>query len=186
MNAISKNGLYDLLASIKGATIVSLVTLSDVRMRKTNNPLIGHSVQKQTYRVCQFGYSYENAVNNRLEKQGDERTFVAESLAWGEWAVPNKIISHKGEFYGRFYSMKGQSEHTTVIYFVDGVVANKEQMAIIKEFEQVSKSGSGRQSAEGLEENQVKPFNAGFKTILTIKVNGEEYQVEQETAEVTA
>lgn len=182
MNTLSQNGLFELLVSLNGATIVNVTTISAVRMNKRGNPFVenGNEVTKQTTRTCQFGYSYENAVNNRLEKQGDERTFKSESLSWGEWEIPNKIIAHKGKRYGRFYSLNGGNE-TTTIYFVDGVVASPEQVAIIKTFEVGHSHGSGRQAEEGLTENQVKPMNIALDTILTIKVNKETYQVEKET-----
>ena len=53
-------------------------------MRKTNNPFNGHKVQKLTIQTLQFGYNYENAVNNRIE----DKTFVADPLKWGEWLIP--------------------------------------------------------------------------------------------------
>jgi len=180
MHTLTENGLYDLLSSLKGNTIVHLTTITAVRMRKTGNPLIANVVTKRTEQTCQFGYSYENAVNNRLEKQGNERTFVASSLVWGEWVkgLENKILTYKGKTYGRFYSLNSNNR-TEKIYMVDGVIATPEQYKTIKEFEQGGGS-SAKQASEGLTENQVKPMNYAFDSIVGIKVNGVEYEVVHE------
>ena len=72
--------LFDFLLSLNGATIVELTTLSNVEMNKRNNPLYEHNVTKRMSRNVQFGYNYENAVNNRLAKIGEERTFTTSHL----------------------------------------------------------------------------------------------------------
>ena len=174
--------LFDFLLSLNGATIVELTTLSNVEMNKRNNPLYEHNVTKRMSRNVQFGYNYENAVNNRLAKIGEERTFTTSHLPWGEWAVlengkraVNKIIAHKGNFYGRFYVLNSGTT-TPTTYYVDGKPATASALATIKQFErkQVRKDNE-RQNAEGLTENQVKPFTVKFGDILAIKVNGIEH-----------
>ena len=142
-------------------------------MRKTGNPLADAKVEKLVSKTCQFGYSYENAVNNRLDKVGVTEDFKADSLAWGEWLIPNKVITHKGKFYGRFYTM--QNAECTTIYFVNGRVANPSELAIIEQF--AYESGESKKQAEsGLIENQVKPMNYEFSKILSIRVNGQTYE----------
>ena len=63
-------------------------------------------VTKNVSGQVQLNYDYENAVKNRLEKQGLPRTFSASSLPWGVWDTPNKIIDNKGTLYLRFYCFK--------------------------------------------------------------------------------
>lgn len=180
MNTISTSDLFGLFANLNGATIINITTLSAVRMRKTGNPFVesGATVTKLTKRTCQFGYSYQNAVNNRLDKAGVEgEDFKSQPLAWGEWAVVNKIIAHKGKYYARCYANPNSGNKTSVSYFVNGIPATESELATIKQFEQTSESSSSRQAEAGLTENQVKPMNIDFGTIEGLKVNGTEYSV---------
>ena len=166
--------LYNLLESLTGGTIVGLVTLSPVEMRKRNNPFIECNVTKRVKRQMQFGYSYKNAVNNRIEKAGGERNFIPKPRTWGEFVVANKIISHKGSFYGNFYLMP--NEHITSEYFIDGRKATAEEIAEIRKFEVAHKhTASATQANAGLEENQVQPRPIKFENIVSIKVKGNEY-----------
>ena len=122
----------------------------------------------------QVNYSYENAVNNRAEKEcGAPVGFIAQSLPWGKWVdgQVNKLIEHKGEIYLRFYGLKnGKVENE---YFVGGKAATEEQVSLIKQFTERGEVKS--QASAGLTENQVKPFTVKFGDILTIKVNGIEH-----------
>lgn len=164
------NAIYNTLANLKGNNFIAVATLTDAKMNKRNNPLAGR-VMKLTEAVYQFGYSYENAVNNRLEKQGDERNFTTDSLPWGSWIVPNKFIAHNGEIYVRFYTTA--SNRPKVTYFVDNRLATAEEIEIIKSFTPAPKENA-KQAAYGLTENQVKPMAINLKNIKKIKVNGEE------------
>lgn len=176
--------LASALANTNGASFVTITTLTEPKMRKTNNPLFGR-VLKFAVRNCQFGYDYEKAVNNRLEKEGKERSFSANKLPWGEWAVFNKIIAHKGNLYGRFYVAKNCVVKSA--YIVDGRLATAEEVAIIKTFE-TERTESARQSESGLFENQVKPYDVRLDHILRITsdkmcLTDSKYE---ELAEVTA
>jgi hypothetical protein len=117
-----------------------------------------------------------------LEKQGDERTFVAQSLPWGSWVKgqENKLIEHKGNLYLRYYEYKG-AEYRQV-WFVDGVQADAEQFLAIMDYleSKKKKSSSNRQSESGLVENQVKPKLAKVAEILMLNVNGEEWKKKNE------
>lgn len=175
------NTIYNTLNALKGNNFIAVATLTEAKMNKRNNPLAGR-VMKLTESVYQFGYSYENAVNNRLEKQGDERTFTTDSLPWGNWIVPNKFIAHNCEIYVRFYTAANNQPKIT--YFVDNRLATAEEIEIIKAFTPAPKE-SAKQAAHGLTENQVKPMAINLKNILKIKINGEEI-VASETEPATS
>lgn len=124
-------------------------------------------VTKHAEGCVQMRYSYENAVNNRLEKQGDERTFEAQSLPFGQWFIPNLLIAHKGEMYIRCYTFKGGNIETS--YKVNGRAATAEETALIKAYKaQRSANGSNTQSAEGLTENQVRPMSIKVANIIAL------------------
>lgn len=181
MKTISHLTLATILASVNAASICALTTTTTAKMNKRGNPLANEDVRKVCVRKnYQFGYNYANGVNNRLEKQGCEANFEAESLAWGEWVIPNKIITHKGELYGRFYRMENSIEETS--YLVNGRVATASEVETIKAFTP-KQSDSNRQAEAGLTEHQVKPMAIKFASIDRISIGGETYQVSHETSE---
>ena len=166
--------LAQMLINLNGATICNLTYITDAKLLKRGNPLKDCKVDKIESLVCQFGYNYQNSVNNRLEKQGDEREFVADSLPWGKWIVVNKIIEHNGELYARFYVMQGGKRE--VLYLVNNEIATSAQVEVIKQFTPARKE-SNRQAESGLTENQCKPFTINLKNVISLKVNGEEYRL---------
>ena len=123
---------------------------------------------------CQFNANYENAVNNRLPQgtDGKGEKFVAESLPWGVWmpGAENKLITHKGETYVRFY--KTPTAKTDVTYILDGnTVTDK---ATIKDIIDNIRpaSSSNRQAAAGIEiERQVKPFTINAKNLRRVNMD---------------
>lgn len=159
LNAISKN-------ENKGA-FVGIVTLTEPTMRKTNNPFFGR-VQKVCRQVCQIDYDYESAVNRRLKGEGKEPIFNAKSLQWGEWVIPNKVISHKGESYIRVYTTDNKVD---VLYLLDGRVASAEETREILSF-CPQKKESARQSEVGLTEHQVQPRTYKVGSIISLSING--------------
>ena len=115
---------------------------------------------------CQLNYSYENAVNNRLAKQGDEKNFVAQSLPWGEWVEgqENKLIEHKGSLYLRYYEVANADRYATA-----------EEFQKIMDYLKSKKTDSNRQTEVGLVENQVKPKVVKLVNVLRLAVNGCEW-----------
>lgn len=142
----------------------------------------GVVVTKLVRTDCQMNYSYQNAVNNRLEKQGDERTFKAESLPWGSWVEgqENKLIEHKGVLYLRYYEVK--NAHIESLWFVDGKLANAEQFSAIMNYLSSKKKGSEKQAEHGLTENQVKPKVVKLESILRLAVDGKVFKKKHEYA----
>lgn len=179
MQTISNNNILAVLNTISNGTFVGVHSLTEPKMRKTNNPFNGHRVQKLTIQTLQFGYNYENGVNNRLN---GGTTFVAEPLKWGEWLVPNKVITHKGKLYARFYKVDNGTP-ANVTYLIDGVIATEEQEQVIKSF-LVAPSSSARQAEVGLVEHQVKPRDFAFDNIIGLAVKGEMYNIVKEEVEV--
>lgn len=126
---------------------------------------IGGVVTKKVEGMVQMLYSYESAVNNRIEKQGGERDFKAQGLPFGQWFVPNFLISHKGEMYMRFYLFKGGKMETT--YYVDGKPATENETTLITAYKN-QRNASGTQSQAGLTANQVKPCALSVKNLISL------------------
>ena len=160
------------IAEQKSHTFVSVVYENEVKMNKRGNPYYGR-VTKRVSAQMSFCYSYENACNNRC---ADGVTFVADSLPWGEWLIPNKVIKHKEEIYIRLYDINGRKPHTD--YFVDGKPCTMEQYREFAGFMPKSKSVSEKQSAHGIEEErQVYPRAIKVTSIREFTMNGVTYKM---------
>ena len=177
-NSILANEFVNVMNTITGCQFCSLSYSTDIE--HVSKKLAGGKKNLYYGRVssitdiigCQFNANYEKAVNNRLPKgDGEGEKFVAESLPWGEWIVPNKTIGHKGATYLRLYTTKSTKKEVT--YILDG---NKvTDPATIKDIEAAFRpaSGSNRQTAAGIEEkDQVKPFTLNVADVNHISIDG--------------
>jgi hypothetical protein len=181
---ISKNDLIQLLDKTSAETI-TIVQRREAKMNKTNNPFYhkegrkmvpDYKVEKQSKVTYLYGGgSYEERVNEALRADGSTNEFTGSGLRWGEWFIQNKVILYQGQFYVRAYVDKGNTPD--VEYFVDDKPATEQQIKDIKEFE-IESSGSAKQANEGLsEEKQIIPNNIRFDTIVTIEIDGTEYEI---------
>ena len=182
---ITENDLIQLLDKTSAETI-TIVSRSECKMNKTNNPFYKkegrkwvpvNKVEKQNVITYLYGGgTYEERVNENLKADGSTNVFESKGLTWGEWFILNKIIKYGANFYVRCYldiNNKGTKE-----YFVDGKPATKEQLALIKEWEIKDKDYSERQLTEGLSaDKQVYPQSVKFDNIVTIEVDGVEYEL---------
>ena len=160
------------IAEQKSHTFVSVVYENEVKMNKRGNPYYGR-VTKRVSAQMSFCYSYENACNNRCT---DGVTFVADSLPWGEWLMPNKVIKHKEEIYIRLYDINGRKPHTD--YFVDGKPCTMEQYREFAGFLPKSRVVSEKQSEHGIDaERQVYPRAIKVTSIREFTMNGVTYKM---------
>lgn len=165
------NEIINKLENVKGCQFATLTYKSTVSGLKR---ILGCEPTKICTMGVQFNYSYENAVNNRLEKAGETPDFEAEPLPWGVWQTPNKTIAHKGNVYVRFYTYKN-APHTAQ-YFVNGLQAEGDTLQVI--LDKVKKDAdkeSARQANAGLTDNQVRPFAINADNIISITIDGNTY-----------
>jgi len=85
---ISRDELVDLFfgLELKGANFVQVLTKTVPQMRKTANPFFG-DIHKVSDTNCQIGWWYENAVNNRRQKEGNESVFSQKERKWGKHMI---------------------------------------------------------------------------------------------------
>lgn len=142
------------------------------------NPYYGRLQSITDLSGVQYNANYENAVNNRLPDgtDGKGERFVAESLPWGEWLVPNKLITHKGATYLRLYRTKATT--SSVRYYLDGaLVEDAATMDSIKSAFR-PESESNRQATAGIDKaDQVKPFTLNAASIVRATMNGVTYTI---------
>ena len=173
-NVIKVSNFMTQIINLKGCKIASITTRTSVAVPKKY--MVGGEVTKVTTKEVQINYDYEDAVNNRLKKEGKAPTFSAKSLPWGEWLIPNKIITHNGKCYLRMYEFKGAKHETK--YFVNGQPANEYQLIAIKEYENSKRKPS---TTQGLtQENEVRPTNVAEENILAFKCGEIQYNKQEE------
>lgn len=163
-----------LMESVRGCQFANLTYVADGGIPKK---VINGVVTKLVTTSVQLNYSYESAVNNRLESNGGERIFKALSLPWGQWVdgFENKLIEHKGHLYLRFYNV--ENAKTKSLWFVDGRLATEDELYKITEYivGKYEKNSSRRQAEVGLVEHQVSPKVVKVENIVRLAVNGQEY-----------
>lgn len=176
LRTISKKQLETALVAVKGATFTQLHYVGVQKVKKTGNVnFLEHPVLKKTSVNVLFNGSYENAVNNRLAKNGLDRDFVSAPLQWGEWKVVNKTIAHKDNVYLRFYLHK--NSNSKVEYWYNGELLEGARLDSAKEFFQ-GHSESVRQSEAGLDSSeQCKPFSIQIDNVKQITLKGNSYEV---------
>ena len=159
--------ISDFVNDIRNINGFASLTIVKTDLVKKSCP-IANVTERVQYSHIAIGTSYENAVNNRNERTNGNRDFVAEPLAWGEWYIPNKVITHKGSFYLRYYT--NRNTLTTRTLFVDGRPATAQEVDIINAYRKASGSSSNRQAAIGIAAaDQVKPRTTNIANIVQFK-----------------
>ena len=175
MRQITPLSLISVLANLKGGTMVYLTSLTDVDVPFYH--CLG-KVQKFCRQSMQVGCSYENSVNNRLERKGFNRAFRSSHLPWGRWLILNRIIEHRGKYYARFY--KTANSNPQIVYLVNGRVATPREVRIIKRYDSLY-TFSHRQNQYGLSRmEQINVRNYELTNIISISAEGETYNVVRE------
>lgn len=174
MKILTHSQLIEKLKSKPGVVIVGLLALTDARARKTNNPF--GTIFKQIKTSGFVGADYERAVNRESSRQENSvPNFQAESLPWGEWLIPNKVITHKGEFYLRTQSTPGQRRVVAarIIAYRDetGRFIPKDEA---KKFIPEAKESEKQQKSTGITQTVwVRTYK--FNSIQKIRINGETF-----------
>lgn len=97
---LTREQLVELLHKKKGATFITITTITIPKLLKTGNPLY-KNVEKIARRNGITGANYTNCVKNQQVREGMEPTFEADPLPWGEHDGPY-LVKHKGKFYLKY------------------------------------------------------------------------------------
>jgi hypothetical protein len=164
MKTITKQELVTLVNSATGATFVSADITSEPKMRKTDNPFVG--AIKVVTLSGQINFDYANAVNNQLEREGNETagTFKSQARAWG--VREDNWITHKGQYY---LTIKVQNSSEPIFLF-EGKEIDKAQLEPF-----MSESKKPHTQAELDKEVIVRDVK--LDNIRCIRAFGEEYKV---------
>ena len=152
----------------KGTFGIEVITETIPAMRKTNNPFVGR-VKKITHYVnAILGVEYQNVVNNRLTRSGNEATYQSEAPKGKKHYNAFFYQSIDGE---TFYLKIGMYKNTTChsILFLDGQPATTAQIAQIEPFLQTKSNNVQKQADAGLTaENQYHIVAPKAENVLKI------------------
>jgi hypothetical protein len=169
-NAIIPEELMNIMNGLKKATFAHIEYVSEVKLPKKLGLGL---VTKTTSGTVQLYYNYGSAVNRRLTANGEVAEFKAEPLPWGEWYLADRLISHKEQFYLRFYLLRG--EHMESVYYVDGRPATEDEVTLITAYLKQTRKGSNTQAAAGLTDRQVMPKGVNIANIRKLVAGGKTY-----------
>ena len=99
---LTREELVAFLNGRGGCTAVGMKTRTSPKMLKTGNPNKDAKVERVTRRNGFVGGDYESIANNKLEREGEARSFEAMPLPWGEHRG-RFFIEHKGNMYLKFF-----------------------------------------------------------------------------------
>jgi len=199
---ITQDGLVKLFESLDGTghkyiyigmrTTPSLTKKHRVTGESLGVALNCLGIVKESEGVYSIGLIYENAVNNKLEREGFERNFEVGELNWGKWVPGSKIfLTHtsKGEteekLYVRLYMYTDNKlckECRKTVYYkvlADGseVEMSPTELETAKGFLPIEKEKEAL--VEGASLDAAKPIVNSVKVenFTYVKIGGVEYTV---------
>lgn len=154
----------------KGVFGVEIVTETEPAMRKTNNPFVGRVKKVTTYTNAILGVDYQNAVNNRLERNGNAADYQAETPKGKKHYNAFFYVSLDGEtFYLKIGMYKNTSSKST--YIIDGHEATNNEIEALKPFLQSKSYSVAKQAEAGLDEaNQYKIVTPKAQNVVSVKL----------------
>lgn len=167
------------LIHLKSRTMPKVKKTSRVTKQTLMERFGTNSVVKESELPVQINVIYENSVNNRLEKSGEDRDFKSAGLNSGKFVEGSRtLIEDSGEMKLRVYqtnSVLGKSSK----YFKDnGEEFTEEEVKQLKEEFLTIKPEEIK--SQGLSyEDSCKPTNYDFCNIREIVMDGERYILEK-------
>lgn len=179
MKILTHSQLTELLAKKRGVVILSIVSHTAPKFRKTGCPY--SSIEKVEYKRVVVGAKYGRAVEKQVaEITGKQIQFKVSPRKWGDYVVEDKVVTYQGNLYLCTQARNPQKPLRTV-WLADGKEVNKET---IKDY--LVTSNSAKQEKVGLVgKKQVMERDFTMGNVLKVKVDGEEYiLIPSPTAEV--
>lgn len=169
------NQILGLLNRIQGATFASMDCKTKVTLTGGKKNSMQGRVTKQsdnnmvmlfTNKMCN---AYENMVNRRRAREGQEPNFAVEQLRWGAKVTGFPLITHKGKSYLQVIFLR-RGEET---YFLDGEPIAKEDIVGLK-----TNGLSGRQELDPSNAVIVRSYDLG--SIRRLRMYKQEIEDEDE------
>ena len=176
---MNNNAINAISEMKKGVFGVQVVTFTEPRMRKTNNPYLGRVRKVANYTHIALGTDYKRTIESRMERLGIEGGYEVEKAKGMHRYNDFFMQSDKDEnqFYLNIISDRSEGSHCEKYYMVDGRMATKEEEMEIESF--CEKSGScKKQNDAGLSgREEVKIIRPKLQNVIKIvlgdRVKGE-------------
>lgn len=187
MKTISPLELRHLLAKVNRPQPISLIALTPVDAKKTDNALPGRLMKLAKYRAW-VGSSYEGMVNNRIAKEGnaDILTFVAAPRSWGKHVSAALVHHVTKEGDERWYLSAQILAAPSPMYLVEHVKEHLRQRRLrltgIAKEKIAHLLPASRPPKYQAIDKPVIHRDIDLRNIRTIAVGGETYRVEQNGA----
>jgi hypothetical protein len=174
--------IVNFLMNASGCSFANVVTETDpINHTKKNDATFSElfpgrvSIKKIGLRNVSIGNKYENAVNNRLDKVGEESTFVVDtqSRAWSE-KIKDGLVRHKttGEYYLEYYYLNA-NESTSTYVWENEFPLTDEELAMAKPLFKKSYSSKKQEEAGLDKKDQVKVNLVKIENVRKISAFGE-------------
>lgn len=167
---ISRQKFINMLASIRGAKMCTIISETDPRMKKTGNPFVGQILKRTRLNVT-INFIYQNSVNRVRTKEGNTADFEAKPRKWGQKVPGTPFVMHNDQMYleAKPNAAKPQVEF---INNVSGEIVLKEALA------QWLPTPSSQAEAQGVsEENEVIVRTYAINNITDWIVDGKHYKI---------
>jgi len=186
MSVVTFESPFDLtkmLFDVKGTSACSMELTTEIKHNvkcRTTGMKWVETFKGEVYRTYKeygnFNFSYENAVNNQRVREGNTNHFTSAPLPWGEWVagMENKVITHKGDFYLRYYvgmNANSKADKDVIYHYVDGTELTDEEIEMLDGFMPPPKPKSNTQEIV----KEVEPRVVKMNGINALTVKGVTY-----------
>jgi len=162
---VTTDELVKALMAIKGPTPATFTAETVLDMRKTDNPYYKKVMKRQKSNVF-INFSYENAVNKALTKEGKDAEFEAQPRKWGQRVPGTPLVLHNGAYY---LTARFLNNEPKVVLLNEGVEIERD---VVAEFIP-EKTSTGNQGLE----NEIVVRDFSINNIKEIQFGGTKYIV---------
>lgn len=168
--------VVETVKNIKCNTFVSVASVTEPRMRKTNNPYFG-KVTKRSRIAGAIGFDYEQVIINQGLREGNDIDFNFRAQAH-KWAVPTDSLNIVTNKQGTklYLRIKVQANPEKPEYFFDGEPIEKSE---IEQFLYQSK----KPQTQDVLEKEVVIRMIDFNNITNIRIAGKDIDIIPEPIE---
>jgi hypothetical protein len=164
MKTITHKQFVEMLSARRGATILGILTETEPKANKTDNPY--KQIKKIVHQTVVTGARYKEAIL----KQGAE-SFESDPLPYGEYVVVNKVIKYNGEMQLRTV-FRNAPKPVKIQFVADGEEVARE---VVDKYLTKSKPSAKQERAGVTGKKQVKVRNYKLSNIKEVRMNGEKY-----------
>lgn len=167
---ITRRALINKFAAMRGAKMCTIISETEPRMRKTNNPFVG-LVTKRCRLNITVGFNYQNSVNRVRTKEGGSADFTPSERKWGQKVPGTPFVMHNDAMY---VEAKPNSSPSFVEYVhrTTGEIIAKETL---NEWLQEARSAAEHQGVS--EDNEVIVRTYSINNITDLIYEGRHFKI---------